>query len=113
MAAMGVTSVEAQTDHSRLGPREALRRRGSDQQLVLHVTWSFVAGGSEKYAFTVATHLNQAKYKSAMCALDQGGALEPEIARCGIPRFVMHRQPGIQPRLMWTLYRLFRDIEVD
>lgn len=87
--------------------RETKKRR------VMQVTWSFVAGGSEVYAFTVASKLNPEKYFSLMCALDQGGALQPEIEKLGMPCFVMNRRQGIDLGLMWKLYRLFRLQGVD
>lgn len=77
---------------------------------VVHVTWSLVAGGSEMYAFTLASNLDPAKYQSFICALDQGGALEPEITAAAIPYRVMHRRPGIQLGLIWRLFSLFRRV---
>ncbi len=79
---------------------------------VAHVTWSLVAGGSEMYAYTIASHLNPEKFTSLMCAVDQGGALEPEVKRARIPYFIMNRRPGIELGLMWRLYRLFRERRV-
>jgi glycosyltransferase involved in cell wall biosynthesis len=80
---------------------------------VMQVTWSFVAGGAEVYAFTVASGLNPEKYSSLMCALDRGGALREEIERLGIPCFVMNRRQGIDLPLMWKLYGLFLRHGVD
>jgi glycosyltransferase involved in cell wall biosynthesis len=77
-------------------------------QKVMHVTWSLVAGGSEMYAFTIASNLDPALYSSAICAVDQGGALEAEVKREGIPYFVMNRRQGIELGLMWRLFKLFR-----
>ncbi|MGE5611967.1 MAG: glycosyltransferase, partial [Bacillota bacterium] len=80
---------------------------------VMQITWSLVAGGSETYALTLAANLDPRRYRVAFCAVDQGGALEPEIARLGIPCSIMHRRPGIDLRLMWRLYRLFKQTRVD
>jgi glycosyltransferase involved in cell wall biosynthesis len=82
-------------------------------QNVIHVTWSLVAGGAEMYALTIASHLDRQGFRSVMCVLDQGGALEPEIQRLGIPYIIMHRRPGIDLRLMWRMFRLFRKHQVD
>jgi glycosyltransferase involved in cell wall biosynthesis len=84
-----------------------------EKRKVMQVTWSFVAGGAEVYAFTIASRLNPQKYSSLMCALDQGGPLQQEIERLGIPCFVMNRRQGIDLPLMWKLYRLFLRHEVD
>lgn len=80
----------------------------SGPQTVVHVTWSLVAGGSEMYAFTIASNLDPNLYSSVMCAVDQGGALEPEVKREGIPYFVMNRRQGLDLGLMWRLFKLFR-----
>jgi glycosyltransferase involved in cell wall biosynthesis len=74
---------------------------------VMQVTWSLVAGGAEIYAFTIARNLAAERYTTELCALDQGGALEDEIKRQGIPYRVMNRRQGIDLRLIWRLYRLF------
>jgi glycosyltransferase involved in cell wall biosynthesis len=79
----------------------------------MQITWSLVAGGSETYALTLAANLDPRRYRVAICAVDQGGALEPEITRLGIPCAIMHRRQGIDLRLMWRLYRLFRQTHVD
>jgi sugar transferase (PEP-CTERM/EpsH1 system associated) len=85
----------------------------SRKHTIAQVTWSLVAGGSEVYAFTIASHLDPEKYSSVMVALDKGGALEDEIRRAGIPFEVMNRRPGIDWGLMWRLYRLFRKHRID
>jgi glycosyltransferase involved in cell wall biosynthesis len=75
---------------------------------VMQVTWSLVAGGSERYAFTIASHLDATKFSSALCAVDQGGALESLVRERGIPYRIMDRRPGIQLTLMGRLARVFR-----
>ena len=82
------------------------------RKTIVQVTWSLIAGGSEIYALTLASRLDQ-RFRSVMCAVDRGGVLEPEIRRLGIPFEVMHRRPGIELRLMWRMYRLFRRHRVD
>jgi glycosyltransferase involved in cell wall biosynthesis len=75
---------------------------------VMQVVWSLVAGGSEMYAYTVAANLNAPKYASLICAVDKGGALEPEIQSKAIPYFVMDRRAGLDFGLMWRMVRLFK-----
>jgi glycosyltransferase involved in cell wall biosynthesis len=74
----------------------------------MQLTWSLVAGGSEMYAYTIAANLDAARYSSFMCALDQGGPLEPDIESSRIPYLIMNRRPGLELSLMWRLYRLFK-----
>jgi glycosyltransferase involved in cell wall biosynthesis len=80
---------------------------------VMLVTWSLVAGGSEAYAFTLAQNLDRKQFSPLMCALDQGGALEPEIKHSDIPYWVMNRRSGIQVDLMWRMFRLMRRKRVN
>jgi glycosyltransferase involved in cell wall biosynthesis len=87
--------------------------KASRPRVVMQVTWSLVAGGSETYAMTVASHLDPTRFTSLMCAIDQGGALEAEARQRGLSYFVMHRRPGIEWRLMWRTYRLCRAQRVD
>lgn len=77
--------------------------------MIMQVTWSLVAGGAEMYAFTIARGLDPARYRVFMCAIDQGGALEPEVKASRIPYRIMNRKPGIDLKLMWRMYRLFRE----
>jgi glycosyltransferase involved in cell wall biosynthesis len=90
-----------------------VQSEGADEPIrVMQVTWGLVAGGAEMYAFTVAANLDAQKYSAMLCAIDKGGALEPEIKRQGIPYFVMNRRQGIDWKLMWRLYRLFKENRV-
>src|SRR5262245_19416912 len=75
---------------------------------VMQVVWSLVAGGSEMYAYTVAANLDAQKYNSLICAIDKGGALEPEIKRKAIPHFVMNRRAGLDVGSIWRMVRLFK-----
>lgn len=80
---------------------------------VMQITWSLVAGGAEIYALTIASNLAPESYRSFLCALDEGGALEDEIKRRGLPYVVMHRAQVLDWRLMWRLYRLFAKTRPD
>jgi glycosyltransferase involved in cell wall biosynthesis len=94
-----------------------MRRRSTShdpgKRRVMQITWSLVAGGSEVYAWNIASNMDAHKYSCGLCALDQGGALEEEIKAQGIPYFVMNRRPGIDLRLVWRLYRLFRKTRIQ
>lgn len=75
---------------------------------VLHVLHSLEVGGSEAFALKIATHLDPARFRSTVCGLDRGGALEPELDRLGIDRLTMNRGPGVRPGVMWDFRRLVR-----
>jgi len=80
---------------------------------VLQVTYSLIAGGSEMFAFKLASGLDRERFRSVMCAIDKGGALEPEIERSGIPFHVLHRRTGFDPRLFWKVLAVCRRENVD
>jgi glycosyltransferase involved in cell wall biosynthesis len=87
--------------------------KSNEPRRVMQVTWSLVAGGAEIYAMTIASRLDKTRFTSLMCAMDQGGAIEGEVARHGLPYFIMHRRPGIDWRLFGRLHRLFRRQRVN
>ena len=89
------------------------RAEARPRRTVMQVTWSLVAGGAETYALTVASGLDATKYRSLMCGIDQGGALEPEVRRRGIPYHIMNRRPGLDWRLMGRMFGLLRRERVD
>ncbi|HLG14443.1 MAG TPA: glycosyltransferase [Blastocatellia bacterium] len=105
----GVENAMTRREHD--AADEALT--ATSPRTVVQVTWSLVAGGSEMYALSIAANLDPAAYRSVLCAVDKGGALEPEIDRRGIPRFIMNRRYGIDWGLIWRLYRLFRRVRAD
>ncbi len=94
---------------AKMSERAEVRRR----RTVMQVTWSLVAGGAETYALTVASGLDASKYRSVMCGIDQGGALEPEVRRRGVPYHIMNRRPGVDWRLMGRMFQLLRREKVD
>src|SRR3954471_17627854 len=103
---------ESQQGGPGLSALPALPRRAADaaragRTHVMQVTWSLVAGGAEIYALRIAKNLTPERYTAELCALDQGGALEDEIKRLGIPYRVMNRRQGIDLRLIWRLYKVF------
>ena len=79
----------------------------------VQLTWSLVAGGAETYAYNLARGLRNRGHRPIMCALDPGGALEDEIKQANIPCVVMGRKQGIDLKLFWRLWRLFRAIRPD
>src|SRR5688572_13097499 len=76
---------------------------------VVHVTYSLVAGGSERFAYILATQLDPERFQTVICALDQGGALEPELQEQGVTYHVLHRPARVDWRTAWRLYQYFRD----
>ena len=79
----------------------------------MQVTWSLVAGGAEIYALTIASRLDNSRFEAMMCAIDQGGAIEGEVQKHGLPYWIMQRRPGIDWRLFGRMHRLLRRKRID
>mgnify|MGYP003393046388 CR=1 FL=1 len=73
----------------------------------VQVIYSLEIGGVEKLAVTIGSHLDQAKFRAAICALDGDGVLAEELVRLGIPYHVLWRK-GIEMGVLARLYRCFR-----
>jgi hypothetical protein len=63
--------MESQLDVRQSGPTPSDTGK-SDKRVVMQITWSFVAGGAEMYAFSLASNLDRNRYHVILCALDQG-----------------------------------------
>ena len=101
------------TLYTTAGAKETTQDLAVKRRCVMQITWSLVAGGAETYAMTVASGLDKTKYRAVMCGVDQGGALEGEIARRGIPYHILNRREGIDVGLFWRMFKLFRVEGVD
>lgn len=101
------------TISSTAGAVETTAEVAGKRRCVMQITWSLVAGGAETYALTVASGLDKSKYRSVMCGVDQGGALEGEISRRRIPYHILNRRDGIDVGLFWRMFKLFRREHVD
>jgi glycosyltransferase involved in cell wall biosynthesis len=87
--------------------------RGSTRLTLMQVLYSFGQGGSETLARDLALRLDRSRVRSFVCALDVGGPIAGDLEREGIPVRVTGRRPGLDWRLLVTLYRLFRQQRVD
>jgi len=86
-----------------------MTRSSADGRIHLtQVVLSLAHGGSEMLARDIATSLNPARFRSSVCALDEGGPLHLDLKASGIPVHVTGRRPGFDWRLIPRLYRLFR-----
>jgi glycosyltransferase involved in cell wall biosynthesis len=79
---------------------------------VLHLVYSLQMGGSEKVALDIASNLDGERFRSVVCGMDVGGALERELDELNIPHEVMHRR-GLEPAVLRRLYRIIRRHRID
>ena len=80
----------------------------SKRGIVVQVTWSLSAGGSERYATSLATGLKRDGYEPFVVAFAGGGAFESALQNEGIGVTVLESEPGISVKKMWRLYQEFR-----
>jgi glycosyltransferase involved in cell wall biosynthesis len=80
----------------------------SNRGVVVQVTWSLSAGGSERYATSLATGLKRDGYQPLVAAFAGGGPFESVLRNEGIGVTVFEPEPGISVRKMWRLYQEFR-----
>jgi len=78
--------------------------------VVVQVTWSLSAGGSERYATSLATGLKRDGYKPFVVAFAGGGTFESLLRTEGIGVTVFQSEPGISVKKMWRLYQEFRRV---
>src|SRR5438445_7981339 len=75
---------------------------------VMQVVYALSAGGSEMLAAAIARAGVAQGMRMSICAMQQGGALEPSLRAAGVSTHVIARPPGFQPKVLARMYRLFR-----
>jgi glycosyltransferase involved in cell wall biosynthesis len=80
---------------------------------VVHVTLSLDMGGQEKLLVEIARHTDRAALDLHFVSLTTRGVLADDIEACGWPVTALNAPPGVRPRLMLRLARLFRQLKAD
>ena len=80
-------------------PGDALR--------VMHVVFTFHAGGMELGVLKLVNRLDPHRIQSSICSTRAGGGLAPLLAP-HVSLFELRRRNGNDLRLVWEMYRLFR-----
>jgi glycosyltransferase involved in cell wall biosynthesis len=79
-----------------------------DRGVVVQVAWSLSAGGSERYATSLAMGLKRHGYRPVVLAFAVGGAFESALQSESIDFKVLQSGAGISVKQMWRLYQEFR-----
>lgn len=79
---------------------------------IQHVVLSLRPGGLENGVVNLVNSLDPERFQSSVCCLDAAGAFAERL-RPGIEVRVMGRAPGVDPRLLWRLVRLFRSSRTE
>ena len=80
---------------------------------IMQVVYSLNMGGSESLSRDIILGLDRRIFSPSICALGEGGAIQDELERHGVPCYTMHRRSGIDKSLPWRLYQVFRREQVD
>src|SRR6185436_16257912 len=75
---------------------------------IVHVVLSLNVGGLERVVLELLARSDRTRYAPILCALDEPGALAPELDRLGVPLRLLPRGPGLDPCLPIHLARLLR-----
>ncbi|HIE52686.1 MAG TPA: glycosyltransferase [Armatimonadetes bacterium] len=75
---------------------------------ILHTVLSLQVGGVEKLVVALVKKLDRARFRPAVCALQEGGPLEEELRAAGVEVFVLGKREGVDWRLLRRLARLLR-----
>ena len=79
----------------------------SEQALrVMHVVYALQPGGMEHGVVKLANGLGRTRVHSSVCSTKPAGELKHLLAPT-VPLFELQRRDGNDPKLVWTLYRLF------
>jgi sugar transferase (PEP-CTERM/EpsH1 system associated) len=75
---------------------------------IVHVVLGLSVGGLERIVLALLGRLDRGRFAPAVVALDEPGALAPELGRMGVPLRVMGRAPGLDLDLAWRLAGVLR-----
>jgi len=81
---------------------------------VAHVTLGLDVGGQEKLLVEFARYADRERLRPALSvSLSTRGRLAGDVEACGWPVTALEQPPGLRPRMVLQLARLFRRVGVD
>lgn len=80
---------------------------------ILHLIYSLDASGAERIVHTLASKINQTRFKAAICAIKRGGSLVEEIERDKIKVFIIEKNRGFDFSVMFKLKQIIKDESID
>ncbi|EYF02311.1 glycosyltransferase family 4 protein [Chondromyces apiculatus] len=72
---------------------------------IAHLVLALRVGGLERVVLRLLERTPRDRFTPVVCALEEPGALAPELDRLGVPLTVIRRRPGLDPRLPVLLSR--------
>ena len=85
----------------------------NDEQppLVAHVIHSFSAGGLENGLVNIINRTPASRYRHAIVCLTESGAFEERLKNPVLPIVSLHRSPGHDFGLYWSIWRALRSLK--
>ena len=80
---------------------------------IAHVAPGLQLGGLEKLLVEFARHADRTAFELFFVSLSERGPLAEAIEACGWPVASLNAKPGLRPRLVLHLARLFRQWDID
>jgi sugar transferase (PEP-CTERM/EpsH1 system associated) len=80
---------------------------------VAHVTLGLDVGGQEKLLLEFARHCDPARFALTFVSLSDRGKLAEALESLGARVIALEEPPGLRPRIIWRLWRLFRRERFD
>ncbi len=91
-----------------------MRKAVNDKRLRLaYITLGLEVGGQEKLLVEFARRVDRARFEGHLICLGERGPLADPIEACGWPVTALAAPPGLRPRLVWRLAKLFRQLQCD
>jgi sugar transferase (PEP-CTERM/EpsH1 system associated) len=84
------------------------RKVASEPIKVVQVVIALNMGGLERVVLRLLGQLDRSRWTPVVCALDEPGALAPDLAQLGVPLHVIGRRPGLDLDLAVRLSALLR-----
>jgi len=82
---------------------------------VLHILPDFGSGGAERLVVDLLAIADKTRFESAAVSLylESGTILDKEIKAKGLKVYYLNKRLGLDLRLLFRMYKLFRDVEPD
>ncbi|HEX3031262.1 MAG TPA: glycosyltransferase [Bacillota bacterium] len=93
--------------------RASGRGAGGSRLNVMHIIYSLEAAGAQQLLVDMLKQGKKGLFNYSVCCIAFGGPLVEDIQKIGIPVFVVGKQKKYQLALIYRLYRLLRQNQVD
>lgn len=94
-------------------PTSVSSRRTLPRRRIAHVVLALRPGGLERVVLQLVEHVDRARFEHLVVALEDAGALAPELEGLGVPLQVFRRKRGLDVQVLAELANFFEDKRID